>query len=176
MDQKTKTLTIFKPAPPLMPDRRQWVRRPAQRLALPDQQIVSFPSTNTQILALPVAHAIIETGNNEDWVDTILFVIDNGTGDPNSMAQLDLRGIDFVMEIRRQAADNEVIIQASTFENTMAIGAQPNFGFLIIYVPLDEVMQYKSPDQYVGDITAMDGSFTRRIMTIDLTIIEGVTR
>jgi hypothetical protein len=145
-------------------------------LMTPAPRDAAMPSTNTQILALPLCSAIIETGNNEDWVDTILFLIDNGSGDQSTMQQLDLRGIDFVMEIRRAVADNEVIIQASTLDQTMAIGGQPNYGYLIIYVPLAEVMQYKTPGEYVGDIVAIDGSFTRRVMNIDLTIVEGVTR
>jgi hypothetical protein len=136
----------------------------------------TMPSTSTQILALPICAAVIETGNNEDWVDSILFLIDNGSGDQTTMQQLDLRGIDFIMEIRRAVADNEVIIHASTLDFTMAIGAQPNFGYLLIYVPLEEVMQYKAPGQYVGDIVAMDSDFTRRVINIDLTIVEGVTR
>jgi hypothetical protein len=136
----------------------------------------SMPTTPTNILALPVVQAVIDTGNNEDWVDTILYLVDDGSGDPTGMPQLDLRGIDFLMEIRRASGDNEVIIEASTLDGTMAVGAPPNFGFLIIYVPLDDVMQYKEAGSYIGDIIAFDGAFQRRCCTIDLNIIEGVTR
>jgi hypothetical protein len=135
-----------------------------------------MPTTTTNILALPVVQAVIDTGNNEDWIDTILFLVDNGSGDPTTMSQLDLRGMDFQMEIRRAVGDNEVIIEASTMAGTMAIGAPPNFGFLIIYVSLDEVMQYKEAGSYIGDIVAFDGAFQRRCVLIDLNIVEGVTR
>jgi hypothetical protein len=135
-----------------------------------------MPSTGTNILAIPVVLMDVETGNNEDWVDCIQFLVDNGSGDTTTMPQLDLRGIDFEMEVRRQPGDHEVIIQASTLNGTMAVGAPPNIGFLIWYVPLDEVMQYKEAGNYVGDIIAMDGNFTRTIVQINLTIFEGITR
>jgi len=172
MDEQTKSKSIT-----LWTTPQTRALMPSHRALVPSLRDASMPMSKTNILALPIVLADIVTGNNEDWVDTILFLIDNGSGDPTSMAQLDLRGIDFRMEIRRQTGDNEVIIQASTMDNTMAVGAQPNYGYLIIYVPLDEVMQYKSPGTYVGDIVAIDGAFTRRVIMIDpLTIIEGVTR
>ena len=150
--------------------------QPLDIVTQPTGKPAMMPSTGTNILALPLVTATIITGNNEDWVDTIQYTVDNGSGAPSSFPQLDLRGIDFLMEIRHQAADNEVVIQASTMDGTMAIGAPPNYGFLIIYVPLAEVMMYKEPGSYVGDIVAMDGNFTITAIQINLTIFEGVTR
>lgn len=144
--------------------------------SLPLPEPVVMPSTNTNILALPLVTAEIITGNNEDWVDTIQYLVDNGTGDTGTFPQLDLRGIDFVLEVRHALGDHEVVIQASTFDGTMAVGAPPNYGFLIIYVPLDSVMKYKEAGNYVADIVAMDGKFTITAVQIDLTIFEGVTR
>lgn len=145
-------------------------------IVLPATTGTPMPSTGTNILAIPLVQLQIDTGNNEDWVDTIDFVVDNGSGNIDTFPQLDLRGIDFVMEIRRAPGDHEVIIQASTFDGTMAVGAPPRYGFLIMYVPLLGVMQYKEAGSYVGDIVALDGNFTRTIAQIDLTIFEGITR
>jgi hypothetical protein len=118
---------------------------------------------------LPLARLSITAGKNEDWIDTILYVIED-TG-----AQLDLRGIEFEMEIRRRAEDNEVILSAATANKSIFIGAAPNFGYLVIYVAR-RVMQYLFAGQYVGDIRARDARFERVCLEIDLTIIEGVTK
>ena len=137
---------------------------------------VTMPSTDSNILALPLVEAIVVTGNNEDWIDTFQFLVENGTGDSTTYPQLDLRGIDFKMIVRRQAGDHEVIVEASTTDGTMAVGAPPNYGFLILYVPLAGVMEYKSAGTYVADIVATDGIFTITVIQIALTIFEGVTK
>lgn len=129
----------------------------------------------TQILALPLVKMTIVTGNNEDWIDTFVFMIEDEYG-----PQLDLRGMDFDMYIRRRAGEHEVILHASTDRNStadgnLAIGAPPNVGYLIIYVPL-AIMQYKFVGSYVGDIVARDDMFDRRCVDIDFSIVEGVTR
>lgn len=136
----------------------------------------TMPSTSTNILALPLVVANIITGNNEDWVDTFEFTVDNGSGAPGTFPQLDIRGIDFWMIVRRQAGDHEVIIEASTMDGSMAVGAPPNYGFLILYVPLDGVMEYKEAGSYVGDILAIDGNFSVTTIQFDLTIYEGITK
>lgn len=162
-----------------MPMRPSSRRAPEPRSGLPSEtDVTAMPSTATNILALPLVQAVIDTGNNEDWVDTIQWLVDNGSSDPSTMPQLDLRGLEFQMEIRRMTADAEVIIEASTWEGTLGIGAPPNYGFLIIYVPLASVMQYKEPGSYVGDIIAIDPTapFTRVCVQIELTIVQGVTR
>jgi hypothetical protein len=130
----------------------------------------------SNVLALPLVQVSVETGNNEDWVDSIKFVVDTGAGlPPEEMPQLDLRGITFNMEIRRQAGDHEVIFAASTDNGTIKIGIPPDFGFLIISVPFTEMQNHAAGD-YVGDIVALD-DFNRRIaVQIDLVIVEGVTK
>jgi hypothetical protein len=133
-------------------------------------------ATVTNVLALPVVAVQIQTSNNEDWVDTIKYVIDDGTsGDVNQMPQLDLRGIRFSMEIRRTADDAEVIFGASTDNGTLLIGNPPDYGFLIIQVPLVEMQNHAAGD-YVGDIVGSDEHNSRVAVQIDLTIIEGVTK
>jgi hypothetical protein len=126
----------------------------------------------SNILAMPLVRLIVEASNNEDWVDCLEFLVD--TGDP-ILPQLDLRGIDFDMEIRRSATDSEVIVAASTANNTIQVGTPPDFGFLIINIPIAD-MQNITAGEYVGDIVGHDAFYRRVIATITLTIIEGVTK
>jgi len=126
----------------------------------------------SNILSMPRVGLGITTGNNEDWVDAIEWTVN--TGDPVP-PQLDLRGIDFSMEIRRTATDHEVLLGASTAGGTLRVGTPPDFGFLIIQVPLVE-MQNMAAGSYVGDIVGQDEFYSRVVATIDLTIIEGVTK
>lgn len=127
----------------------------------------------TQILSLPVVALTIQTGNNEDWIDAIKFVVDDGTDDPTE--QLDLRGMSFEMEIRSNAESHEVVIAGSTEDGRLMIGEYPDFGFLIIAIE-DDVMRTKRAGGYIGDIVARDSDYTRRCITFDLIVIEGVTK
>lgn len=126
----------------------------------------------SNVLALPLATAVIETGTNEDWVDSIVFVV--GVEDP-SAPQLDLRGLSFEMEVRRARTDHEVILTATTENGRLLIGNPPDYGYLIISVPMDD-MKTRAPDSYVGDIRASDGTVTRRCIDFTLTITQGITR
>jgi hypothetical protein len=126
----------------------------------------------SNLLAMPLVGLTVETGNNEDWIDSIKFVVDTGDVDP---PQLDLREIEFEMEIRRAANDPEVIVAASTENGTLIVGDPPNFGFLTISIPLADMQNIVARD-YVGDIIGIDDVNTRRIASIDLTIVEGVTK
>jgi hypothetical protein len=126
----------------------------------------------SNLLAMPQVRLTIETGNNEDWIDSIKFMVD--TGEP-VLPQLDIRGIVFDMEIRRAATDHEVVLTASTENNTLLVGAPPDFGFLLFNIPLAQ-MRNQRAGTYVGDITGRDGMFTRTVAQIDLIIIEGVTK
>ena len=121
---------------------------------------------------MPLADMVIDTGTNEDWLDSIMYVVTDGSADP---PQLDLRGIAFTMEVRRNPDDHEVIIRASTATGELVIGPYPDFGWLVINVPHD-TMKTKFAGAYVGDIIADDGNFQRRCITFDLNIIEGITR
>lgn len=126
----------------------------------------------TNLLAMPSLPMIIETGTNEDWVDSIQFLVDIGTG---LFDQLDLRGIAFEMEVRRAPPDHEVILTATTDDGTLAIGEPPDFGFLLINIGADS-MKVRQPGDYVGDIVGTDDHSRRVIATFDLTIIQGITR
>lgn len=129
----------------------------------------------SNILALPHATVSVETGNNEDWIESFKFVVDDGAGSPEMMPQLDLRGIDFEMEVRRNPGDHEVLISATIENRKLALGAFPNYGFLLFNINIGE-MQTKSAGTYFADVIATDGEFTRKCMTISVMIKEGVTR
>jgi hypothetical protein len=125
----------------------------------------------TNILALPLAHLVIEVGNNEDWIDSLVYIV-SGTDPPE---QLDLRGISFEMHIRRQPEVHEIVLAASTAERSLSIGAPPNVGHLLFFVR-EQVMRGLWAGRYVGDIRARDASFDRVAFTLELTVIEGITR
>ena len=129
---------------------------------------MALPTTN--LLSMPLVQLTVDTGTNEDWLDSLKYVVSEADDD-----QLDLRGIEFAMEVRRSAPDNEVILRASTSDGKLHIGAPPDYGFLIISIPVEE-MKYKRPGVYVADIVGSDGEYVRVCITIALTIVEGVTR
>jgi hypothetical protein len=124
----------------------------------------------TNLLAIPLVEIAVQTGNNEDWVDSMVFLIDETGGQ-----QLDIRGIEFEMEVRRQPKDHEVILSASTKAGTLQIGDPPNYGFLIINIPLNDI-KTKIPGSYFGDIRGTDAQHTRRVVVINLAIVEGLTK
>jgi hypothetical protein len=125
----------------------------------------------SNILAMPLVELQVETGNNEDWIDSIQYVVDTGDLSP---PQLDIRGIIFEMEIRRSALEHEVILSASTVNGTLQVGAPPDVGYLIFNIPVTS-MQHLIAGSYVGDITGRDSFYTRTIATVTLTIDEGIT-
>ena len=129
----------------------------------------------TNILALPLVTMSVQTGNSEDWIDSIKYTVEQSTGSVDDWPQLDLRGIDFEMEVRRTSKDHEVIINANTTDGTLAIGAPPEVGFLLICVPYAQ-MKYKFAGLYVGDVRASAEGERRIIIQFDLEIFEGITK
>jgi len=125
----------------------------------------------TNLLAMPFIGLQVETCNNEDWVDSIVYYVNTGAVPP---PELDIRGIIFEMEIRRAAGEHEVILSASTANGTLLIGAPPDFGYFLFNIP---VVQMKNliPGVYVGDITGRDGVNTRTVISVQLTVLEGLT-
>jgi hypothetical protein len=126
----------------------------------------------TNLLAMPLVSMQVETGTNEDWIDSLEFLVDDGSATP---PQLDLTGIAFAMEVRRTPPDHEVVLTASTALGTLAVGNPPDFGFLLINIPLAD-MRGQQPGSYVADIVGTDGHSTRRCVVIDLEIKWGITR
>lgn len=131
-----------------------------------------MPATN--ILAMPLVQLVVDTGTNEDWVDSIKFLVDTGVPEAD-MPQLDLRGIVFEMEVRRAAPDHEVILDATTEDGSLVIGDPPDFGYLLINIPNDD-MKAIQPGNYVADIVGHDPEFQRVVVQIALDIVEGITR
>ena len=129
------------------------------------------PTVTTNILALPLLSIQVETGNSEDWCESLLYLVD--TNDPKP--QVDLQGIDFEMEIRRAPPVHEVLITASTSNGSLAIGEAPDFGYLIIRVPHDD-MKRLAAGEYVADIRGTDDRYTRIVCEVALTVFDGVTR
>jgi hypothetical protein len=126
----------------------------------------------TNILAIPRTQMTIESGTNEDWIDSIKFLVDTGDA---ILPQLDIRGITFEMEVRRSPSAHEVVLAASTVTGTLKIGIPPDYGFLLIHIPFAD-MRTLGAGTYVADIIGRDQFYTRVIIQIDLIIFEGVTR
>jgi hypothetical protein len=131
------------------------------------------PVVTTNLLALPLLTLQVETGNSEDWIESVKYVVD--TGDPDNLPQVDLRGIEFEMEVRRSAPSHEVVLNATTEDGSIAIGEPPDYGYLIINVGFDE-MKVMQPGSYVADIRGKDNRYTRVCVQIELTIFGGITR
>jgi len=132
-----------------------------------------MPASN--LLAMPLVAMEIFTGTNEDWVDSIKWLVDTGSGDMDTFPQLDLRGIEFEMEVRRSTPDHEVVISASTKTGGLAIGEPPDVGYLLINIDVAEMM-LQQPGDYVADIVGRDPDSARRVADITLEIVLGVTR
>jgi len=120
---------------------------------------------------MPLVELQVETSNNEDWVDSIVYLVNTGDDPP---PELDIRGITFDMEIRRSATDHEVLLSASTANGTLSIGVPPDFGYFLFNVPVQQ-MQNLIAGVYIGDITGRDGVHTRQVAKVQLTIVQGIT-
>ena len=133
------------------------------------------PVVTSNLLALPLVSLTIETGNSEDWIESIKYIVDTGSTDPTTMPQVDLRGINFAMEIRRSAPSHEVVLSANSDDGSLAVGEPPDFGYLIINVRYDDMKPLQA-GSYVGDIRGKDDRYTRICIQIDLTVFDGITR
>ena len=132
------------------------------------------PTVTTNLLALPLVALTIETANSEDWIESIKYVVD--TGDlPENLPQVDLRGIEFQMEVRRTAPSHEVVITATSEDGSIAVGEPPDFGYIIINVGFAE-MKMLQAGSYVADIRGKDDKYTRVCIQIALTVFDGITR
>jgi hypothetical protein len=98
---------------------------------------MSVPTPATNLLAMPLVVMSVSTGTNEDWIDSILFLVDDGGDVQESFPQLDLTGIEFNMEVRRRAPDNEVVLRGSTKDGSLSIG-DPN---AIVYALVNAIQE-----------------------------------
>lgn len=128
----------------------------------------------TNLLAMPLVNLTVSTGTNEDWIDSIKFVVEAG-GAIETWPQLDLGGIVFEMEVRRQPPDNEVVIRGLMTDGSLMVGAPPDYGFITINID-HEIMERVRPGDYIGDIVGKDDVSVRRVITMDLTVVQGITR
>jgi hypothetical protein len=138
----------------------------------------NFVSSQTNILALPLTNATIQTSNNEDWIDAFKYVVPTSTtSDPTdpTLPQLDLYGIDFEMQIRTTVGDPNVVLEASTDDGSLSRGFPPDVGFLIINISKTS-MQTLQAATYVGEIVATDAQYTRTAIDLTLTITQGIVR
>ena len=115
----------------------------------------------------------IETGTYEDWVDSIVWLVDST--DPVNGTQLDLRGIDFELTVRDSTAAHAVLIEASTSDGSLLTVNPPDYGYLIISLPAS-TMALIEPGNYVGDIVATDDFSTRVCVQFTLSLVQGVSR
>jgi len=79
------------------------------------------------------------------------------------------------MEIRRSSPDHEVVLTGTTKDGTLAIGAWPDTGYLLINID-HEVMKVIQPGDYVGDIVGNDAESIRRCILMTLSVVQGITR
>jgi hypothetical protein len=126
----------------------------------------------TNVLALPLAHVVFEVSNNCDWIDTLVVMVSD-SGPP--LEQMDLRGITLQMHLRRRPEIHEIVLGASTIDRQIFIGSPPDIGYIIFYVQ-EEAMRVLWPGTYVGDIVANDADFSRVFLTVEVAVLEGITR
>lgn len=124
----------------------------------------------TNILAMPRVLVTIITGTNEDWIDSLKYVLDD-VGTP-----LDLTGIDLEMEIRKTPPDADVVITANSLtDGYISVGGE-NSNMIVISVPL-AIMKEVPANGYVGDIIAKADGYQRRVVQITELLVErGITR
>lgn len=129
----------------------------------------------SNILSIPLTRMTVQTGTNEDWVESIKYVVGAASSNVDLLPQLDLRGIEFEMEVRHKATDHEVVLTANGANRRLGIGPFPNYGFLLLQVSVDDMKQQIAGD-YVADVVASDGTYTRKVIEMGLTFVEGITR
>ena len=114
---------------------------------------------------LPLIDLQFEVGTNEDWVDSIELLDEDG------VTPLDLTGISFRMQVRKTAPDHTVLIDASTTAGTMLVGN----GVIGLYV-LEDTMRGVPPGDYVLDIVGEKAGRAARLATGTVKVLQGVTR
>ena len=114
---------------------------------------------------LPLIDLQFEVGTNEDWVDSIELLDEDG------VTPLDLTGIAFRLQVRKTAPDHTVLIDASTAAGSLLVGN----GVVGLYV-LEDTMHGVPPGDYVLDIVGEKAGRTARLATGTVKVLQGVTR
>ncbi len=114
---------------------------------------------------LPLIDLQFEVGTNEDWVDSIELLDEDG------VTALDLTGIAFRLQVRKTAPDHTVLIDASTAAGSLLVGN----GVVGLYV-LEDTMRGVPPGDYVLDIVGEKDGRVSRLATGTVKVLQGVTR
>ena len=122
----------------------------------------------TNILLLPEIEMQVLTGNNEDWIDVLLFLDELGN-------QVSLSAISFEMEIRRHVTDHEVLLKATSGNGEILVMGLGQ-GVMQITVPAAS-MQPIPDGNYVMDMLAYAEGYQRRIVSgAPVVVFQGVTQ
>jgi hypothetical protein len=121
----------------------------------------------TNILVLPLASAPIAIANNEDWLDSVIFV------DEDEIA-ISLVGIEFTFTVRRVVADTNLLLTGGTVAGTMLNGGAT--GILSWRVPVETMLNAIPFGPNVYDVRAHADGFVRRVIAGSLQFEQGVDR
>ena len=124
-------------------------------------------SQPTNILYLPVVELLIDTTNNSDWLDGIEYWDDV----PPAGNPIDLKGIEFALEMRTSPAVATVVLRATTGNGLLRVYA--NTWQLLVPAP---TMLLVPPGDYVFDLLGFADGYTRNLVQAQTTVLQGVTR
>jgi hypothetical protein len=114
----------------------------------------------------------INISKNEDWIVPFVYSMDDGTG---HLTPIDLTGSVIKMEIRKQEADNSVMVSIYSPDNGITINDAVNGEFTIL-IDRPRSSQLKAGD-YVSDIVRlMTNGWQERLWEGAVTVVEGTTR
>ena len=153
--------------------RRPWPARHCRPIRPPTATGRKPSKLQTNVLALPLAHVLFSVSNNEDWIDSLVFMVSD-SGPP--LEQLDLRGITFSHapappagdprdRARRLDARQDIVHRLAAGRGLSDISTCPRKP--CVACGLAPMSATSSP--------AMP-TFSACTMTVEVTIIEGVTR
>lgn len=121
----------------------------------------------TNILFLPIVVLAIETQTNADWLDGLEYWDDiPPVGNP-----IDLKGIQFEMEMRSSPPVATVVLRASTSNGLIRVYA--NTWQLLVPAP---TMSLIPPGDYVFDLLGRADGYTRNLVQAQVAVNLGVTR
>jgi hypothetical protein len=124
-------------------------------------------SAPTNILFLPVCVITLETETNCDWLDGLEY----HDGPPPGGQPIDLTGIAFAMEMRSAPPVATVMLRASTWNGLIRVYANT----WQLLVPAT-TMLLVPPGDYVFDLLGFADGYTRNLVQVQVSILQGITR
>lgn len=124
-------------------------------------------SSPTNILLLPVVLLQIQTSTNADWLDGLEYWTDV----PPNGVNIDLTGIEIVMEMRSAPPVATVVLRAGTHNGLIRVYA--NTWQLIVPAP---TMLLVPPGDYVFDLLGIADGYTRNLVQANVSVLQGITR